>query len=118
MSAVISLDLQLSVRDGQLEPFRALMHEMVASTRTEPGALIYEWFLSADDTVCHIHERYTDSDVTLQHLTGFGAKFAERFMACVQPTAAFVSGDPSAELREVLDSFGAVYLGWFGGFSR
>jgi quinol monooxygenase YgiN len=28
----------------------------------EPGTLDYEYYLSADRTVCHIHERYRDSE--------------------------------------------------------
>ncbi len=118
MSPVVSWNLQLSVREGQLEPFRGLIDEMVASTRSEPGALTYEWFLSADGSTCHIYERYADSGATMEHLGNFGTKFAERFLACVQPTGFFVYGNPSQEVREVLDTLGAVYLGWFGGLSR
>lgn len=118
MSTVVSWNLHLSIREGRLEEFRGLMHEMVESARAEPGTLSYEWFLSEDGSMCHIYERYADSDAVLAHLESFGSKFAERFLACVESTALSVYGEPTDEARSALDGFGAVYLGTFGGFSR
>ena len=41
--------LELQVREGRDEEFRALMAEMAAATEaSEPGTLDYEWSLSAD----------------------------------------------------------------------
>ena len=118
MSDTVSWNLQMSVREGRLSDARELMPEMVESTRDEPGTLGYEWFLGSDGTVCHIYERYADSDAAMVHLGNFGAKFAERFLECCEPTALYVYGEPSDEARAALDGFGAVYLGTFGGFSR
>ena len=118
MSDTVSWNLQMSVREGQLSEARELMAEMVESTRGEPGTLGYEWFLGAGGTVCHIHERYADSDAVMVHLGNFGAKFAERFLQCFEPTDLYVYGEPSDEARAALDALGAVYLGTFGGFSR
>jgi quinol monooxygenase YgiN len=118
MSQTVSWNLQLSVQAGKLDDARALMTEMVAATDQESGAITYEWFLSADGSACHICEKYADSAAALAHLGGFGENFAERFLQCFAPTAFWVYGDPSDEVRGVLDGFGAVYLGPFGGFAR
>ena len=118
MSSMISWNLQMSVRDGQLDTARELMREMVASTLDEPGTLGYEWFLSDDGKTCHIHERYVDSDAAVVHAGTFGSSFAERFLACFEPTSLSVYGDPSAAARVGLDGLGAKYLGLFGGFNR
>ena len=118
MSDIVSWNLQMSVREGQLSAARDLMPEMVEATRGEPGTLGYEWFLSGDGTLCHVYERYADSDAALAHLGTFGAKFAERFLQCFEPTALYVYGEPSDDVRTALDGFGPVYLGTFGGFSR
>ena len=118
MSNTVSWNLQMSVLDGRLDDARALMQEMVESTRGESGALGYEWFLSEDGSACHINERYSDSDAALAHLGTFASTFAERFLGCFTPTGLCVYGDPSAEARAALDGFGATYLGNFGGFSR
>lgn len=118
MSTVVSWNLQMLVRDGQLDDARVLMDEMVTSTLDESGTRGYEWFLSEDGGHCHINERYADSDAVMAHLGNFGEKFAERFLACFEPTTLSVYGEPSAEARAALDGFGATYLAPFGGFSR
>lgn len=118
MSNSVSWNLQMSVRGGQLDDARALMHEMVEATRAEPGAVQYEWFLSEDSGSCHINESYTGSDAAMTHMASFLANFAERFLACFDPTRFSVYGSPNAELRGVLDGFGAAYLGSLGGFRR
>ena len=108
----------MSVREGRLDDAKELMDEMVAATLKEPGAQGYEWFLSEDGDRCHINERYADSDALMAHLGTFGSQFAERFLACFEPTAFSVYGEPTSEVRAVLDGFGAAYLGWLGGFKR
>ena len=118
MANAVSWNLQLTVQDGRLDEARALMAEMVDATRQESGTLGYEWFLSRDGSSCHIHERYADSAAAMEHLGTFGARFADRFLACFAPTALHVYGEPSEDLRAALDGFGAVYLGTLGGFSR
>ncbi|HKK93204.1 MAG TPA: antibiotic biosynthesis monooxygenase [Longimicrobiales bacterium] len=118
MSDVVSWNLQLSVQDGRLDDVHALIAEMVEATRQESGCLGYEWFLSADGSVCHISERYADSGATMVHLGNFGEKFAERFMSCFTPTGFHVYGNPSDDVRGVLDGLGASYLGPVGGFVR
>lgn len=118
MPETISWNVQMSVREGCLDSARDLMNEMVAATQEEPGTLGYEWFLSEDGRTCHIYERYADSEAAVAHLGSFGSRFAERFLACFEPTTLSVYGDPSADARTALDAFGASYLGWFGGFHR
>jgi quinol monooxygenase YgiN len=117
MSGVISWSLHLSVNEGQMDSARALMAEMVEATRSEAGSLGYEWFVSEDGSAVHINERYADSAATMEHLGNFGANFAERFMSCFTPTGFNVYGEPSGEVRAVLDGFGAAYMGTMGGFA-
>ncbi len=107
------------VRDGCLDDARALVPEMVAATRRdEPGALTYEYFLSEDGSSCHIYERYADSQAVMAHLGNFGTHFADRFMACFEPTSLSVYGPASNEVRDALAGFGATHLGLLAGFSR
>ena len=80
MSTIVSWNLQVSIRDGRFDEFKALMQEMVDSTRTESGTLAYEWFLSEDSKSCHLYERYSDSDAVMTHLRNFGSNFADRFV--------------------------------------
>jgi quinol monooxygenase YgiN len=118
MDNAVSWVVELAVKPGKLESFRALMAEMVASTREEHGALTYQWFVSDDGSTVHIYERYASSAAVLEHLQGFGAKFAERFLAAVDPTRFTVYGAPSDEAKQGLSGFNPTYLGPFGGFAR
>jgi quinol monooxygenase YgiN len=54
MSDIVSWVLEVSIKPGQLDTFKALAEDLVQSTRTEPGTLAYEWFLSEDNSSCHI----------------------------------------------------------------
>jgi quinol monooxygenase YgiN len=118
MSEHVSWLLELAVKPGQLETFKTLMTEMVESTRAEPGALVYEWSISDDGSVIHLYERYADSAATLTHLAAFGEKFAQRFLAGVEPTRLVVYGAPSEDVAEGLSAFSPTYMPAFAGFVR
>lgn len=118
MREEVSWLIELAVKPGQLDSFRALMHEMVESTRSESGALSYEWFVNDDGSAVHIYERYADSAAVMTHLRGFGEKFAGRFLAAVAPTRLTVFGTPSDQAKEALSAFGPTFLQPFGGFTR
>lgn len=118
MGDQVSWVIELAVKPGQLEAFKALMEEMVAGTRVEPSTLAYEWFISDDGATVHIYEKYVDSDAMVAHVNGFLAKWAERFLAAVDVIRWTVYGSPNAAAREILDGMGPVYLGPWGGFSR
>ena len=111
--------LQLNIKEGELDNLKALMNEMVEATQAnEPGTTNYEWFVSDDGKTCHIYERYVDSAATMVHLGNFGANFAERFLAILEPTSFVVYGDPSNEVREALAGMGAVHMSQTAGFTR
>jgi len=119
MSGNVHWNLEMAVKDGQLDAFKALMAEMVAATQAnEPGTMNYEWFLSEDGRTCHIYERYQDSAATLVHLGSFGKLYAERFMAAATPTRFSLYGAPSDEVKQALAPIGAVHFGQIGGFAR
>lgn len=118
VSEPVSYNLRLTIRDGKLETFRALMQEMVTATKQEPGTRVYEWFLAADGKTCHINEHFADTAAHKAHGDNFGARFAERFMECVEIAGMTVYGNPSAAARDRLAGLNPVYLAAFGGFRR
>jgi len=119
MSDAVSWNLQLNIKEGELEAFKMLAQEMSEATlANEPGALVYEWFVSDDGKHCHIIENYADSAAVMMHMANFGEKYAGRFLACVNPSKMIVYGTPNDEARAVLDKLGAVYLGSMAGFRR
>jgi quinol monooxygenase YgiN len=116
MSGQIAWCVELAVKPGQLDSFLELTGEMVGSTRNEPGVLSYQRFVGDDGKVVHAYERYVDADAALAHLRNFGEKFGERFLSMVDRMRFTVYGTPTAELKQLLDGFGAIYLRPFGVF--
>ena len=119
MSDTVSWVLELAIKPGELDNFKALMGEMVEDTQaSQPGTTHYEWYFSDDGNACHLYERYTDSAATLIHLTAFAEKFAERFLTSAEPTRLTVYGSPNDEVRGILSGFGATFMGQLGGYAR
>ena len=114
----ISWVVEVVVRPGRIGALRALMEELVAGARAEPGTLAYEWYVSDDGATVHVVERYAGSEATIVHNAAFAERWAARFLDAVEPTRFTVYGDPSPAARAVLDGFGATYLAPWGGFSR
>lgn len=119
MAAGVSWMLELEVQPGRAKDLTVLMNEMIAATRAnELGTLDYEWSLSADGSVCHIFERYTDSAAVMVHLGTFDEKYAGRFLKVLKPVRFVVYGSPSQDVKDALADFNAVYMQPVGGFSR
>jgi len=112
-----SWQVELAIKPGKLDNFRALTREMVESAKDEPGVLLYERFVDDDGRVVYVYERYTDSSSAVSHLLAFGRKYSERFMDMVERKRFMVFGIPSDELKAILDQFDATYHTPFDGFS-
>ena len=117
MSGQICWHVELLIKPGQLESFRALTGEMVEAARREPGVLSYQRFIGEDGKTVHVFERYADSTVALIHLQVFAEKFAARFQELLERKCFVVFGRPSAELKAVLDGYGAIFSKPFGDFA-
>jgi len=110
---------ELTIKEGQVDNLKKLMAEMIEATKeNEQGTMAYEWTISEDNKKCHTHERYVDSAATLAHLATFISKYAARLMETGDATSFVVYGNPSDEVRKILDGFGAVYMLPIGGFIR
>ena len=114
----VSWSVEVGLRPGAGEDFRALTAQMVEATRAEPGALIYERFVTDDGTTAHLYERYADSEAAVAHLARFAELFADRFIELVERHQAFVYGDASPDLRLALDTLHPLYLRSLDGFAR
>jgi len=108
----------LGVKPGKFPEFRALVADIVAASREEPGTLAYQYSVSADESTVHIFERYRDSDAFVVHVEETFGPYAERFLSLVTVASLIVYGNPNAAARKALDGFHATYMTLFDGFSR
>ena len=118
MSKHISWHAELAVDPARLAEFCALTDEMVRSTEAEPGALVYDRYISEDRRIVHVVERYADSAAALAHLQAFASMYGERFSSLIERRRFTVFGTPSPALKAMLDRFGAVYCPRLAGFAR
>jgi quinol monooxygenase YgiN len=112
----VSWWVELAVRPGCLEAFEHLTGEMVAATSAENGVQTYQRFISDDGLIIYAHERYESSKAAEDHLRKFAAAFGPRYASMVERRRFVVFGDPSDELRALLDIYRATYHRPFGTF--
>jgi quinol monooxygenase YgiN len=119
MAGSISYVFEVAIRKGQLENFKALMKEMVEATwANEPDTLGYEWFISADGTMCHTCERYVDSAAVLIHMKHVGEAFSPRYFAAAEPRRLVVYGKADDEVKKIFAALNPIYLENAAGFTR
>lgn len=99
-----------AIRSGQQEALADLSTRAGAYFRDNcPGTLEYEWYTDPDGTVCHLFERYSDSEACLRHLDIWGERFAAEAHKILDPLSMCVYGNPSQAVREKLLGANPVY---------
>ena len=117
MNNHIHWQLEVRIREGKQQEFRDFFKKMVDRTRPEPETLIYEWYFSSDGKICHIHERFADSQALLLHGENFG-QHADEFFAITETIRMTVHGSPDKTARDAIAVFQPEYFVWAAGFNR
>jgi quinol monooxygenase YgiN len=115
----VHLAVDLIINEGKLDAFESIAQAMVAGTQKEPGALSYEWYLSADHKKCRLIETYTDANAVLAHFNGLVVQELVPKLLETASLAGFeVCGDPGPKATEMLKGFGAEIFDFRGGLNR
>ncbi len=118
MSGYIVTDFELSIKEGKLDDFKAVVNTMIEMADVnEPNTLVYEYHINEDGTECHLLETFKDSDAFMVHLGNVGHMFDTLFESSTM-TRAKIYGSPSAELQQALDPLGVQYFTHFNGVTR
>ena len=118
MSGYIVTDFQLSIKEGKLDDFKAIVNTMVEITKlNEPNTLVYEYHINEDGTECHLLETFKDSDAFVVHLGNVGHLFDTLFESAIM-TRAKIYGNPSTELQQALEPLGVEYFAHLNGIVR
>ena len=114
--STIHFTVQLAIHPGKFEAFETLIKKMADLTSQEPGALGYEFFLSADRAKCHLLETYVDASAVLAHLKGQVVRdYVPQLLQVATLTSFEVYGDPGPESAKALAGVGAnIYTSWQG----
>jgi hypothetical protein len=74
-------------------------------------------FVTDDGRFVYVYERYADATAALKHLRRFMQTFSNRFGDMVDRKRFMVLGEPTDDLKFLLDRYGATYLKPFGPFA-
>ena len=67
-SSEIRFVFEIEVTD--VDVFTAAVAECCAVSETEPGTLIYDWYLDTDSSTAHLYEAYSSVDAVIAHAAG------------------------------------------------
>jgi quinol monooxygenase YgiN len=100
--------VSFAIQDGKLDQFESIAKTMIAGTLKEPGALVYDWFMSADRKRCRLLETYADATAVLAHCTGpVVSGLVPKLLETSSITSFEVYGDPGPEAGKMLAGIGA-----------
>ncbi len=114
----VHLLVELTIHEGELEVFEGIAREMIAGSRSEPGTLGYEWYLTSDRKRCRLLESYASADDLLAHLAGpVVQQLVPKLAQHVTIDSFEVYGDPGPQAAAMLAQFGATIFEHWGGLS-
>jgi quinol monooxygenase YgiN len=113
---IVRFTVDLAINDGKLGQFDSVAREMITGTLKEPGALAYEFFLSADRKRCRLLETYADANAVLAHMKGpVVQELVSKLLETSSISGFEVYGDPGAESGKMLTGLGAeIFPHWQG----
>ncbi len=115
----VHFKVALTIHEGKLAAFEETAKAMTAGTRKEPGALGYEWYVSADRKTCRLLETYANADAALAHCTGLVVRdLVPKLLDSASVSAFEVYGDPGPEATAMLAGFGAAIFAFKQGLAR
>ena len=71
----IHVRAEFTIEKGKIEEFKKLIYDMSRMVENnEPDTLCYQFYLNTSETMCLVHETYTNSDSTLTHINAIASK--------------------------------------------
>lgn len=102
---------------GDAARFREMAEAMVAHSKTEPGTLVYDWYLDEERNVGTLYEAYVDFDAIVAHGTGpVFAEIAPKYTDAMTINSVQVFGN-AAKLAAGGDVLGAPTTWWGSAFA-
>ena len=116
----IHVRAEFTLEKGKIEEFKNLIQEMSRMVENnEPDTMNYQFYLNRSETMCLVHETYTNSESVLAHVNGVASKtILPKIFNIAKINRLDVYGNPSEELQKVLTSFNSQIFNLSAGFSR
>lgn len=108
----LQITARLNIHSGKLDEFNTIAAACMKNTREkDTGTLQYDWFYNQDQTICHVRERYRDSEALLEHIANLGANFGQ--LLSVVDFSAEVYGSPSEALVKATEGLDLTVYSFF-----
>jgi quinol monooxygenase YgiN len=115
----VCFTVDLTINAEKFDEFESIALAMIAGSQKEPGAIGYDWFLSADRRRCRIVETYADANAVLAHLMGpVVQELVPKLLATSSLNGFEVYGDPGPKAAQMLAGLGAEIFEAWQGLSR
>lgn len=110
--------IDLAINDGKLTEFEKAVAAMNEGTAKEPGALAYDWFLTADRKRCRLLETYADAAAARAHINGHVVQqLVPQLLQSSKIERFEVYGAPDEHSATLLRSIGAEIFAYWSGIS-
>jgi quinol monooxygenase YgiN len=117
MTNEIQYTVEWTIKPGGLDAFKELAQKIIPMVESEAGMKGYQWYFNSDETKCYTVEWLADSDAIMAHLGNVGEELPKLF-GHSDITSFEVFGNPNDQAKEALAGLGAVFNGYYGGFTK
>lgn len=102
MSEKLTIVIKSAIKPGKAEQLKAILERVIAHCKaTEPGMLVYDWYINADQSECCVIETYESSEALIFHFKNY-AHFRPEMEECRDMREVNLLGSPSPQLLEML----------------
>ena len=116
---VVRLNVDLTVKDSQLDEFKKVALAMTAGSEWEQGTLGYEWFSSADGRQWRLLEIYADAAAVLAHFKGpVVTELVPKLAALCTVDRFEIYGDAGPQVTQMAGALGARTFAYTTGLTR
>jgi len=109
----IHIIARLKIHEGKLEAFKLGANHCISATKTESGALLYDWFIDEKSGQCTVIETYENSNAVLIHAGNVDEPLSK--LTEMADLSLEVYGNASKELQKVLSDMNLIAKPYFGG---
>ena len=109
----IHIIARFKIHEGKLSELKNVAEKCVLATKSEVGALLYDWFVDDGKLECTVVETYQDSEAVLAHSGNVNEPLSK--LLEIADFSGEVFGNASDELQKTLQGKNIVSIPFFSG---
>ena len=109
----IHIVARFKIHTGKLQEFKLGVESCIDATKTESGALLYDWFIDENSLEVTVIETYQDSNAVLAHVVNVDESLSN--LIAISDFSGEVFGNASDELTGALKEMNITAIPFFKG---